>query len=89
MFFIDPKGIIRLIMYYPLNVGRNMEEIKRVLEAMQVVDANGCAMPLNWKMGDKVIIPPPKTLEALDARLNEKGIELIDFYLAKKELETA
>lgn len=89
VFFIDPKGIIRLIMYYPLNVGRNMVEIKRVLEAMQTADANGCAMPLNWKKGDKVIVPPPKTLKDLDARLNEKGIELIDFYLAKKELETA
>ncbi|HNU57752.1 MAG TPA: peroxiredoxin, partial [Flavobacteriales bacterium] len=88
VFFIDPKGIIRLVMYYPLNVGRNMEEIKRVLEAMQTADANGCAMPLNWKKGEKVIVPPPKTLKDLDARLNEKGIELIDFYLAKKELET-
>jgi len=89
VFFIDPKGIIRLIMYYPLNVGRNMDEIKRVLEAMQTVDANGCAMPLNWKKGDKVILPPPKTLKDLDARLSEKGIELIDFYLAKKQLEKA
>ncbi|MCC6911281.1 MAG: peroxiredoxin [Flavobacteriales bacterium] len=86
VFFIDPKGIIRLVMYYPLNVGRNMEEIMRVLEAMQTADANGCAMPLNWKKGDRVILPPPKTLADLDARLNEKGIELIDFYLAKKEL---
>ncbi len=89
VFFIDPKGIIRLVMYYPLNVGRNMEEIMRVLEAMQTADANGCAMPLNWKKGDKVIIPPPKTLKDLDARLNEKGIELIDFYLAKRTLEMA
>ncbi len=86
VFFIDPKGIIRLIMYYPLNVGRNMEEIKRVLEAMQTADEKGCAMPLNWKRGDKVILSPPKTLTELDARLGEKNIELIDFYLAKKEL---
>jgi peroxiredoxin 2/4 len=77
------------VMYYPLNVGRNMEEIMRVLEAMQTADANGCAMPLNWKKGEKVIVPPPKTLKDLDARLNEKGIELIDFYLAKKELRSA
>ncbi|MBL0043775.1 MAG: peroxiredoxin [Flavobacteriales bacterium] len=89
VFFIDPKGIIRLIMYYPLNVGRNMDEIKRVLEAMQTVDTNSCAMPLNWKKGEKVIVPPPKTLKDLDSRLQEKGIELIDFYLAKKQLETA
>ena len=86
VFFIDQKGIIRLIMYYPLNVGRNMEEIKRVLEAMQTADEKGCAMPLNWKKGDRVILPPPKTLKDLDARLGEKNIELVDFYLAKKEL---
>ncbi|HRH71025.1 MAG TPA: peroxiredoxin [Flavobacteriales bacterium] len=89
VFFIDPKATIRLVMYYPLNVGRNMDEIKRVLEAMQTADAHGCAMPLNWTKGEKVIVPPPKTLKDLDARLNEKGIELIDFYLAKKDLETA
>lgn len=87
VFFIDPKGIIRLIMYYPLNVGRNMEEIKRVLEAMQAADEHKVALPLNWKKGDKVIVPPPTTLEQMDARLEEKGIELIDFYLAKKSLE--
>ena len=86
VFFIDPTAMIRLIMYYPLNVGRNMEEIKRVLEAMQTADESGCAMPLNWKKGEKVIMTPPKTLKELDARLGEKGIEMIDFYLAKKEL---
>ena len=89
VFFIDPKGLIRLIMYYPLNVGRNMVEIMRVLEAMQTVDAKGCAMPLNWKKGDQVIVPPPKTLKDLDARLAEKDLEFVDFYLAKKSLEPA
>lgn len=87
VFFIDPKGIIRLIMYYPLNVGRNMAEIKRVLDALQAADEHKVALPLNWKKGDKVIVPPPTTLEQMDNRLQEKGIELIDFYLAKKELE--
>ena len=89
VFFIDPKGLIRLIMYYPLNVGRSMDEIMRVLEAMQTADAEGCAMPLNWKKGDKVIVSPPKTLKDLDARLAEKGLEFVDFYLAKKSLEPA
>jgi peroxiredoxin (alkyl hydroperoxide reductase subunit C) len=86
VFFIDPKGLIRLIMYYPLNVGRNMDEIMRVLEAMQTADAKGCAMPLNWKKGEKVIVPPPKTLKDLDSRLAEKDLEFVDFYLAKKSL---
>lgn len=86
VFFIDPAGIIRLIMYYPLNVGRNMEEIMRVLEAMQTVDVNACAMPVNWKKGDKVIVPPPKTLKDLDARTKDTTLEKVDFYLAKKQL---
>lgn len=85
VFFIDPSKKIRLIMYYPLNVGRNMDEIKRVLEALQTSDENKCAMPLNWKKGEKVIVPPPKTMDELDARLNS-GLEMVDFYLAKRSL---
>jgi len=85
VFFIDPNKKIRLIMYYPLNVGRNMEEIKRALQALQTADANACAMPLNWKPGEKVIVPPPKTMEDLDKRLNS-DLEMVDFYLAKRAL---
>jgi len=85
VFFIDPSKKIRLIMYYPLNVGRNMEEIKRVLVALQTVDANKCAMPLDWKPGEKVIIPPPKTVDELQERLSS-NLEMVDFYLAKKSL---
>jgi peroxiredoxin (alkyl hydroperoxide reductase subunit C) len=86
VFFIDPKKKIRLIMYYPLNVGRNMDEILRALKALQTSDEHGVAMPLDWKPGDKVIVPPPKTLEEMEARLADESCELIDFYLAKKSL---
>jgi len=86
VFFIDPKKKIRLIMYYPLNVGRNMDEILRALEALQTSDKFGVAMPLDWQKGDKVIVPPPKTLEEMEARLNDDSVEKIDFYLAKKSL---
>jgi peroxiredoxin 2/4 len=86
VFFIDPNFTIRLIMYYPLNVGRNMAEIKRVLEALQTAAKHSISLPLNWQPGDKVIAPPPKTLEALDERLASK-LEMVDFYLAKKQLE--
>ncbi|MDX2173832.1 MAG: peroxiredoxin [Bacteroidota bacterium] len=86
VFFIDPTKKIRLIMYYPLNVGRNMDEILRVLEALQVSDKNKVAMPLNWKKGDKVIVPPPKTLEEMENRIADTSCEKIDFYLAKKNL---
>jgi peroxiredoxin (alkyl hydroperoxide reductase subunit C) len=85
VFFIDPTGKIRLIMYYPLNIGRNMDEIKRVLLALQTSDANKCAMPLNWKQGDKVIVPPPTTVQAMTER-EQSNYEMVDFYLAKREL---
>lgn len=85
VFFIDSSGKIRLIMYYPLNVGRNMEEIKRVLLALQTADQNKCAMPLNWTPGEKVIVPPPKTVsEMLDREASD--YEMVDFYLAKRSL---
>lgn len=86
VFFIDPEHKIRLIMYYPLNVGRNMDEIIRALKALQFSDANKVAMPLNWQPGDKVIVPAPKTLAELDARLADTSLEQVDFYLAKKQL---
>jgi peroxiredoxin (alkyl hydroperoxide reductase subunit C) len=86
VFFIDPNGMIRLMMYYPMNIGRSMDEIKRVLEALQTSAKNSVSMPLNWKSGDKVIMPAPKTLEALDERLASK-LEMMDFYLATKQLE--
>jgi peroxiredoxin (alkyl hydroperoxide reductase subunit C) len=86
VFFIDPKKKIRLIMYYPLNVGRNMDEILRSLLALQTSDKFGVAMPLDWQKGDKVIVPPPKTLEEMEARLKDDSLEKIDFYLAKKSL---
>lgn len=86
VFFIDPKGTIRLIMYYPLNVGRNMAEIKRVLEALQTSDKHKVALPLNWEPGDKAIVPPPKTLVEMDERIADTTLEKVDFYLAKRSL---
>ncbi|MBN2616068.1 MAG: peroxiredoxin [Bacteroidales bacterium] len=86
VFFIDPEKKIRLIMYYPLNVGRNMDEILRALEGLQVADANGVALPLDWKRGDRVIVPPPVDLDGLNERLAGSYDEKIDFYLVKKNL---
>lgn len=85
VFFIDPAGKIRLIMYYPLSVGRNMHEIKRALIALQTNDEHKVALPLNWEPGEKVIVPPPKTLAEYEARL-DSGLEMVDFYLAKKSI---
>src|SRR6056300_2039117 len=84
VFFIDPAKKVRLIMYYPLNVGRNMDEILRSLEALQIADKFKVAMPLDWKKGDKVICPAPKSLNDLNARLADNSVEKVTWYLAKK-----
>ena len=85
VFFIDPNGKIRLIMYYPLNVGRNMDEIKRVLIALQTADKYKVAMPLDWRPGQKVIVPPQKTIVEMQER-EASDYEMVDFYLAKKSI---
>jgi len=85
VFIIDPTGKVRLMMYYPLNVGRNMNEILRVLKALQTADKHGVALPLNWVPGEKVIVPPPKTVPAMEER-EKSNYEMVDFYLAKKDL---
>ncbi len=87
VFFIDTTKKIRLIMYYPLNVGRNMDEILRALTALQFSDKNKVAMPLNWQPGQKVIVPPPKTLAEMDARIADTSCEKVDFYLATKMID--
>lgn len=86
VFFIDPKGVIRLIQYYPLNVGRNMEEIKRALLALQTADEKKLALPVDWKPGEKAIVPPPKTLLEMDERIADTTLEKVDFYLARTNL---
>jgi peroxiredoxin (alkyl hydroperoxide reductase subunit C) len=85
VFVIDPKGIVRLMLYYPLTTGRNMQEILRVIEALQTSDANQVATPANWQPGDKVIIPAPKTQEDAEARV-KAGYDCTDWYLCKKAL---
>ena len=85
VFFIDPNQKIRLIMYYPLNVGRNMDEIKRALIALQTSDEHKVALPLNWQPGDKAIVPPPKTVNDMLER-EESDYEMVDFYLAKTSI---
>ena len=85
LFAIDPRRVIRSIIYYPLNVGRNVDEVVRMLDALQTADQNGVACPVNWKPGDDVIVPPPKTENEVQARL-DSNYEKLDFYLCKKSL---
>jgi peroxiredoxin (alkyl hydroperoxide reductase subunit C) len=85
VFIIDPEGIVRAMLYYPLTTGRNMSEILRVIDALQTTDKNKVATPANWKPGDPVIVPPPTTQEAAKERLAQ-GYECKDWYLCKKKL---
>jgi peroxiredoxin 2/4 len=86
VFVIDPKGIVRALVYYPMNVGRNVDEVKRLLVALQTADAHGVACPVNWKLGEKVIVPPPKTEAEVAERGTHKEYERVDFYLNKRDL---
>ncbi len=86
VFIIDPKGILRAMIYYPLSLGRNMQEILRVIDGLQTADKYQVAIPANWHPGDKVIVPPPKTMEMAEERLGA-GYECVDWYLCRKTLE--
>ncbi|MGD8674663.1 MAG: peroxiredoxin [Desulfobacterales bacterium] len=85
VFVIDPTSKIRAIIYYPLTTGRNIDEIVRLVKALQTSDVNTVATPANWVPGDKVIVPPPRTQEAATERTVE-GYECVDWYFCKKAL---
>lgn len=88
VFIVDPSGIIRLMLYYPQEVGRNIEEILRVVEALQVVDKNKVATPANWPkndlIGDEVIIPPPADEKSAKERL--KMYDCYDWWFCHKKI---
>lgn len=88
VFFIDPKGIIRAIIYYPLSLGRNFQEIKRVLIAMQTADKFGIATPADWKPGEDVIVPPPGSCGAAKERIKakEQGMYCLDWFFCMKPM---
>ena len=85
VFVIDPKGILRAMIYYPLTTGRNMQEILRLIDALQTSDAHKVATPANWKPGDKVIVPAPNTIEMAEERV-KAGYECVDWYLCRRSL---
>lgn len=83
VFIIDPDARIRTILYYPLSTGRNMEEIKRVIIALQKADREGIATPANWQPGDDVIIPAPGSCGAAKERVEteEEGKYCLDWFM--------
>ena len=84
-FIIDPNGILRAMVYYPMTNGRSIPEFLRLVKALQTSDAHKIATPEGWQPGDKVIVPPPQDVAAAEARINE-GYECTDWYFCKKEL---
>ena len=85
VFVIDDKGILRAMVYYPLSNGRQIDEFLRIVKALQTSDKYGVATPENWHEGDKVIVPPPATVDGAEKRVNE-GYECVDWYFCKKQL---
>ena len=93
VFIIDPKGILRAMIYYPQELGRNMDEILRAVKALQISDEKGVAMPANWPnnelIGDKVIIPPASDEKTAKERLEKakaKEFECYDWWFCYKKI---
>jgi len=82
-FIIDPEGILRAMVYYPMSNGRSIDEFLRLIQALQTSDAHKVATPEAWQPGEKVIVPPPATAAAAEARV-EEGYECTDWYFCKK-----
>ncbi len=86
VFVIDDKGIIRAMVYYPMNAGRNIDEVLRLVDALQTSDREGVSCPANWQPGDEVVVGAPRTQEQLNARVKDNSLNLKDWYLATKKL---
>ena len=88
VFFVDPEGIIRAIVYYPLSLGRNFDELYRALIAMQTADAFDCATPADWRPGDDVIVPPAGSCGTAADRMGgkEAGVECVDWFFCTKKV---
>lgn len=89
VFFIDPKGIIRAIIYYPLSLGRNFDELYRALVAMQTADAFNVAMPADWRPGDPVIVPPAGSCGVAKERMDgkDKDVTCHDWFFCTKKID--
>ncbi|HEY9123962.1 MAG TPA: peroxiredoxin [Bacteroidales bacterium] len=88
VFFIDPKGIIRTIIYYPLSLGRNFDELYRVVVALQAADSFGVALPADWRPGDDVIVPPAGSCGVAKDRMDgkEEGVTCYDWFFCTKKI---
>lgn len=88
VFAIDPKGNVRALIYYPMQLGRNIDELFRVFQALQIADANGVSCPANWRPGQPVVVAAPATVEDAAKRTSGSsgGLDVKSWYLSKKDL---
>ena len=86
VYVIDDRQFIRAFMAYPMTTGRNVEEIMRLVAALQATDAHGVATPAGWKPGEGVLAPPPRTQAMAEERAKAAGPSCPDWYFCKREL---
>lgn len=88
VFYIDPMGSVRAVIYYPISLGRNFNELKRALIAMQTADAYEVATPADWQPGDNVVVLPAASCGAASKRMEaiEKGVTCYDWFFCTKRL---
>jgi len=88
VFAIDPKQVIRAIVYYPMQLGRNIDELVRVFQGLQAIDGHGVSVGADWTPGNDVIVPAPATVADAAKRTNGggAGLKVETWYLSKKEL---
>lgn len=84
-FVIDPDSTLRAMLYYPMPTGRSIDEIVRLVQALQCADANGVATPEGWQPGDRAIVPPPATIEEAEKR-ESQGYEYTDWYFCTTQV---
>ncbi|MGD1822879.1 MAG: peroxiredoxin [Pleomorphochaeta sp.] len=87
VFIIDPQGVIRTILYYPLSTGRNFDELKRIIVALQKADKENCATPADWREGDDFIIPPAGSCGTAKERVesNDDDMYCLDWFMCFKK----
>ena len=86
VFVIDPKGIIRTIIYYPLSLGRNFDELYRVIIALQTADEFSIATPADWRPGDEVIVPTAGSCGVAKDRMESKDMKCYDWFFCTKNI---
>lgn len=88
VFVIDPQGVVRTVLYYPLSMGRNFDELLRIVKALQTADALNVATPADWRPGEPVIVPTAGSCGTAKDRMEgaEEGVECVDWFFCTKQV---